>query len=137
MDASDIIDPTNRRAAAAARRRLYDLSHPSSIEDQVVSDGDVTFGDLHLAAIDDELDHVIDEIAVREILDKALRTSGLASHVVANEKLGVRGGDGSFTLEEIARILYRKGLTNNEVSRQRIGQIWDEARDRIGTEMGR
>ena len=132
LDARDVVDPQEREEEAEVRRHLKAVSQPTSLEAPASADGDATVADLHLSMVDAELDRAIDEIAVSAILDKALRTSGLSHHLVANERLGIGGSEGDNTFEEIARILLREGLTEDEVTRQRIGQIWTEAKKQIG-----
>jgi len=130
-DADDIINPNKRREEADIRKRLLALSRPVSLDAAVSVDGETTVADIRLADNDPEFDRVVDEAAVVSILEKALRTSSDAHQFVMNERLGLCGGDDGNTFAEIARRLHRKGVTQDEVSRQRVGQLLTDAKNRV------
>jgi DNA-directed RNA polymerase specialized sigma subunit len=130
-DADEIVDTKERADEASIRRKILALSHPISLDAVASEDGNATIADIRLAAIDPEFDRIIDETAVVAILNKALQTSSLAHHLVMDERLGIRGGDGDNTLEEIARMLHHRGMTQDEVSRQRVGQLLRDAKKMV------
>lgn len=135
VDASDISDPKQRQEEGGIRKRIYNLTNPIELDATASCDSDTTVGDLRLSVNDSDIDRIIDETAVIEIIGKALQKSSMAHHVVITERLGIQGGDETNTFAEIARILHRRGLTRDEVSRQRIGQIMDDVRARIRRHM--
>jgi DNA-directed RNA polymerase specialized sigma subunit len=129
LTADEIPDEDERRSEAEIRHGIYNLHNPLSIESSMSETDDRAFGEVFLPHVDGEMDRIVDEAAVAEIITKSLLTSGLHHHVVMRQRVGVFGDDHSNTFSDIANILHHVGLTDHVVSRTRVGQILEEARD--------